>query len=797
MPDTPKAKRPSRQQRGYDADWYRLRAEHLASNPVCVRCGGPATDVDHVQPFNGVDDPLRLDSTNLQSICNICHGSKTAEDQAAKPRQKPGPKPRYSAEEKVERNRAANREQSRKKAREGQDIGELPPVVDPARRERCRTDLVLALKTYFPGIFKDPFSADHLSIIAKMQLVIVNGGRIALAMPRGFGKTSIVECIAILAVLFGYRKYVVVIGASADAAKGISKSIRDEIEDNELLLADFPEAVYPLVCLEGEPRRCLGQTYKGQKTRTEWGQMQIKFPTMPGSPSSGAMIRSAGITGQIRGKKGKVKNDDATIEIFRPDLAIIDDPQTESSALSEVQCRNRGRVINQSILGLAGKKVNIAAIMPCTVIRKGDVADQHLDHKLRPEWNGSRFKMLYAWPKDLELWDQYKEIRLSFNPSIPGELEQAEVRATEFYIDHQREMDAGAVVAWEYAFRSNEVSAIQSAMNRHIDDPRGFAAECQQEPLPEENEGAAPLTAKEIAGKLNRLPRGHAPHTATHVTVAIDVQKDALYWMAVAWEANFTGYIIDYGAWPDQGRIYYRKADLTRTIAKETKVQGFEGQIYAALKALVTRIGGHNFSHGDGGQIRASRVLIDANYGQSTDTVYKFCLESDYASILLPIHGKGIGASARPMSQWPKHPGEIHDRNGQWIITKDSKRREIKYGLTDANAWKSFVYRRLAVAPGNPGALTLFGADSSIHQLVADHIAAEYPVETTANGRTINEWKLKPGADNEFFDTLCYNCAAASMIGVELPGATVPKPNQSEGRKSWSQSQREAKRRRA
>lgn len=707
----------------------------------------------------------------------------------------PNKKGKYSEAERAERNRHANqRMHARKKASE-QDIGEIPPVKDPARRERCRTDLALALKTYFPGIFNDPFSKDHLDIIAKAQIIITDGGKQALACPRGFGKTSLCECIAILSVLYGLQIYVVVVAASADAAKVIMKSIRDEIETNELLLADFPEAIYALVALDGEPRRCLGQTYQGQKTRTEWGQMQIKFPTIPGSPSSGAMIRAAGITGQLRGKKGKVKRDGGSTEIFRPSLAIIDDPQTESSALSETQCRNRERVINQSILGLAGKKVNIAALMPCTVIRKGDLADRHLDHKTHPEWNGSRFKFLYAWPTNTALWDEYKEIRLAFNPSVPGELEQAELRATEFYIDHQAEMDAGAIVAWEFAYRSNEVSAVQSAMNRHIDDPRGFAAECQQEPLPDENEGTAPLTAKEIAGKLNGLARGHVPHTATHVTASVDVQKEVLYWKIVAWEQGFTGYVIDYGTWPDQGRVYYRKADLTRTIAKETKIQGLEGQIYKALDTLVNRIAERSFTHGDGGITRVSKVLIDANYGESTNTVYKFCLESAYASILLPIHGKGIGASGRPMSQWPKRPGEVHDPNGQWIITKDAKRREIKYGLLDTNAWKSFVYRRLAVSPGNAGALSLWGRDPTVHQLVADHIAAEFPVETTAQGRTVEEWKEKPGLDNDFFDTLCYNAAAASMLGVALPEAAAPKPKSTGGR-SWSKMQQEAQKRR-
>ncbi len=797
MPTGATRKRASRQERGYDDAWYALRAKHLATNPVCVRCGGPAEQVDHKKPFDGVDDPLRLDDGNLQSLCIVCHAKKTAEDQREKPtKQKPGPKSRYTADEKVENNRKANREARRRKTLEDQDIGEIPEVKNPARREACRHDLALALRTYFPGIFCDPFSEDHLAIISKAQLIIVHGGRSSIAMPRGFGKTALVESIAMLAVLYGLQQYVVVVGASSDAAKIIMKSIRDELETNELLLEDFPEAVFPLVALDGEPRRCLGQTFKGEKTRTEWGQLQIKFPTIPGSISSGAMIRGAGITGQIRGKKGKVKRDDGNTEIFRPTLAIIDDPQTEASARSAVQCRNRERIINQTILGLAGKRVNIAALMPVTVICQGDVADRHLDHKIHPEWNGSRFKFIYSWPTNTALWDEYKEIRLSFNPSIPGELEQAETRATEFYIDNQAKMDDGARVAWEHAYRSNEVSAIQSAMNRHIDDPRGFAAECQQEPLPEENTGVAPMTAKEIAAKLNGLDRYHVPLLATRLTAAIDVQGDMLFYCVIAWEDHYTGYIIDYGSFPEQGRIYYTKADATRTIAKATGIEGFEGQIYKALEMLCEKILGRAYSRGDGGSIRVEKCLVDANDGHSTNVIYQFCLQSQYAAILLPIHGKGIGATGRPMSQWPKNPGERHDPNGTWIITQNTKRREIKYGILDVNSIKSFVYKRLAVAMGSPGCLSLWGKDAGLHGMFADHLTAEHPVEAKAQGRTIDEWKLLPGRDNDFFDVVIYNVAAASMQGVALKEGAAPERKPTGERKSWSKMQQEAQQRR-
>lgn len=68
------ANRPSAARRGYDAAWRETRAEFLAANPYCVRCGAPATVVHHIRPrrFGGSDD-----WSNLQALCKHCHDSKT------------------------------------------------------------------------------------------------------------------------------------------------------------------------------------------------------------------------------------------------------------------------------------------------------------------------------------------------------------------------------------------------------------------------------------------------------------------------------------------------------------------------------------------------------------------------------------------------------------------------------------------------------------------------------------------------------------------------------------------------
>ena len=70
--------RGTRKQRGYDEPWLKLRKRKLAADPLCERCEKKgytteATQVHHIVSFHGLDDPLRLDWDNLESICEACH----------------------------------------------------------------------------------------------------------------------------------------------------------------------------------------------------------------------------------------------------------------------------------------------------------------------------------------------------------------------------------------------------------------------------------------------------------------------------------------------------------------------------------------------------------------------------------------------------------------------------------------------------------------------------------------------------------------------------------------------------
>ena len=81
------------------------------------------------------------------------------------------------------------------------------------RRLACKADPVLFLQTYMPDVFYLGFADFHIRLIREIQDRMVYGGRKALALPRGGGKTAVCRGMLIWATGYGIRKYGFLIGA--------------------------------------------------------------------------------------------------------------------------------------------------------------------------------------------------------------------------------------------------------------------------------------------------------------------------------------------------------------------------------------------------------------------------------------------------------------------------------------------------------------------------------------------------------------------------------------------------------
>lgn len=75
----PTRTRPTTAERGYGAEWRRVREVKLSLNPLCEDCDANgltvgATEVDHVTALSAGGTH---DLANLRSLCKSCHSRKT------------------------------------------------------------------------------------------------------------------------------------------------------------------------------------------------------------------------------------------------------------------------------------------------------------------------------------------------------------------------------------------------------------------------------------------------------------------------------------------------------------------------------------------------------------------------------------------------------------------------------------------------------------------------------------------------------------------------------------------------
>lgn len=80
--------RPNAGDRGYDAQWRKVRNMYAKRHPLCETCEAkgrvtPMQLVDHIIPLRA--GGARLDPRNLQSMCNPCHAEKTEKDRGLYP----------------------------------------------------------------------------------------------------------------------------------------------------------------------------------------------------------------------------------------------------------------------------------------------------------------------------------------------------------------------------------------------------------------------------------------------------------------------------------------------------------------------------------------------------------------------------------------------------------------------------------------------------------------------------------------------------------------------------------------
>lgn len=681
------------------------------------------------------------------------------------PKEQPPPTTPGTDKEQYQRHKQRTAKDQRRKSRSGREIApslrSARESIDTERRDKCRTDFRLFCETYFPDFFDLGWSPAHLKVIARIETAVLKGGLFAVAMPRGSGKTTLSICAVVWAIVFGHRRSVVLFGATKDAAVELMVIIKAILEGEGYpdFEQDFPDVCVPCSELEDKSIMTKGQLFDGQLTRMKWDADKVMLPSIEGSPSFGSCIRTRGLGGHMRGLIHK-----AGTEMVRPDLIILDDPQTDESAMSKEETKKRYKTIDKGVRGLAGPGKRIAGIMPCTVIEPDDLADKIL--KGAPGWASERITMLEDFDgipeENADRWEELRELYMQEMNSDAYPLTNA------YFEEHQEEMEAGLNHYWPARVEEGFVSAIQHAMCWYMTRPESFWSEGQQNPQGDDDPDADLLSIDEIQQKQHNQPEGVVPDDAETLVSFIDVQHSILFYCVLAFNRKkFTGYVVEYGAWPNQRTRNFHMSQARPRLADMYKGRrgarlGLENVIRRGLTDCITDLFSGRFQTSDGQLVQMARCAVDCSDGKLSDHLREVIAELENP-LVFAAFGRDSELTGKP------HTG---DRSGDRWRARNDKRFKIRKFTYQPNHWKSFAHARLATDFGERGSVSLFQDEPYRHKTFAEHLRSEKRtierVKTVDGDEVRSKWTNPPGGQNHWFDCFVGCHVLAAHEGCEL-----------------------------
>lgn len=635
-----------------------------------------------------------------------------------------------------------DRDSSRKRDKRSEACRiEIPQVVNADRRASALADPQRFLRTYFPDRYQLAFGRHHEFMIEAIVNRARHGGRQAIAAPRGCGKSEVVKGLLVYLVLAGLVRFPLAVAATSALARRLFRDFRSKFATCQLLYEDFPEICHPVRALEGAPQRAARQHVDGRLTQIVWTSSDyIRFPDVAGSKYSGVKMAYFGLDSAFRG---------VNIDGDRPDFVLIDDPETEESAKSELQIADREDVIDKDISGLAGQMSSIAIVTLTTVQNARCLSFRLTDRAIKPSHNGVRFGLICTWPDRLDMWEEYVSLRRA-NQQAGDEHGRG---AVEFYLLNRAVMDAGATLLSDHYVETivdgqhMVHSALQQAFNIIAETSMdAFKSEYQNDPDPDEAPDTVGLTAGKVASRISGLQQGELHADTQYVTVGLDVGKYYSHWVKIAWHGNAIGHVIDYGVMETPGMM---AADNRQAV------------VNALVPAFL------QWKDDVCAPMRPDFCLIDS--GDYTDAVYAFVRQAG---------GTPFAAS----KGWPSGrlsiPKERTKDKVPFIECVASHLPAERLWLYNMNSeyWKQWVHERFA-APTfddqqclNSGTLSLFAVphDRRKHLSFSQHIVAEERRDVFMPGKGVQRKWVVVNRNNHYLDATALACCAAGCLGVRL-----------------------------
>lgn len=329
-----------------------------------------------------------------------------------------------------------------------------------AAREKSATNLEFFAKHYFPHIFSTPFCDFHHSMFKDAENMILHfdnlHNKFVRAAPRGHGKSRIISVVfPIWLIVHGYRKNILIVSDTFDQAKEFIQTIKDELEDNELLKRDFG-------------------ALKGDKT---WASDKIitKNKIQVFAKSSGQSLRGSSYNN------------------VRPEVVILDDLENDEAVETENQRKKLYDWFMKVLMPIGNPRTVFLYVG--SILHYESLLYKVLNDPRFNNWSRATYKAVNSFSESPK-WGEWEKIFQDLeNPNASDD-------AAKFFDKHREEMMDGVDVMWagrnyglfdhleishEEKMRLSRDNWYQDLMTLKMQDDEAFNSEYQNNPMTEES----------------------------------------------------------------------------------------------------------------------------------------------------------------------------------------------------------------------------------------------------------------------------------------------------------------------
>lgn len=321
-----------------------------------------------------------------------------------------------------------------------EEVWRKDPDPGSVAKEWSERDFAFFCRYYLPHYFNLPLAPMHWELGGDIEQMMegVEGQAEVITWPRGFGKSTTV-CVGLIlwCICWEKKHYVILIKDSFDQAKLELRSVKGELENNEEITEDF-----------------------GSLQGTKWDAGQIVT-------SNDVMIEVLGMGMKIRGRRHGQ---------YRPDLIIVDDPESLDTVDSPTQRSKSKRKFHRSVMKAGGPGMDIFAIG----------TKLHTDCLIAsliktPVFRAREYRAIYEEAERQDLWEQWK--KLYVNRADPDR----QLNARAFFEAREAEMLRGSRVGWPEGFPYYRLQVLRLGEEDEAGgvEVHSFEAEMQNNPIAE------------------------------------------------------------------------------------------------------------------------------------------------------------------------------------------------------------------------------------------------------------------------------------------------------------------------